>query len=440
MTNLDQLADFWGGSSPRVVGDHCLNVRHQARECRICVEACPVNAISVPGQTGAGAVPVALDQDACVRCGLCLNVCPTGVFVQTELPESKLSPAIARSPGRVIELACPRKEPPDLSRVPEADVVQTPRCLAALSVPTLLDLAAGGKTLWLNDSICYDCPIGGAHQTIERSITVANLWLQVMGKAPAIRSYLGDAGELADEPTPRPVLHSDRSVLSRRDFFKSLTSRTSHAAGGFVADRDEQRIGESASAHPEDPHADRAGVEDGARHRLTHHIPARRQHLANTLRRLSSDSMTLFPTIGLPIADVTVSDDCTACGLCAQFCPTEAITFLSDGEYYVLHFSAALCLGEDCSLCIIGCPTDAVRFGHEVMADELLSTQPRPLKAGRLAPCPQCGAPTHAPAEDDQSAVTPLCHVCQAQAQRPDLLASLPPGNDPEPSTPSDKF
>jgi ferredoxin len=124
----------------------------------------------------------------------------------------------------------------------------------------------------------------------------------------------------------------------------------------------------------------------------------------------------------MPIADVIVADSCTACGLCAQFCPTEAIVFLSDGEYYVLHFSAALCLGEECSLCIIGCPTDAVSFGQEVMTDELLSTQPRPVRAGRLAPCLQCGALTDAPMEDDTTAEVSLCYVCQAQAAGSNLL------------------
>jgi len=393
-----------------------------------------VNAISIPRQAGVDAEPVVLDQGACVRCGLCLNVCPTGVFVQTEPPESKLQQAIGRSSNQVIELACPRKEPPELSRVHEADVVQTPRCLAALSVPTLLELVAGGKTLWLNDSICHACSIGGARQTIEQTVTVADRWLQVMGHASAIRSYLGDAGELVEEPAPRPVIRGDRPVLSRRDFFKSLTSRMPHATGGFVADRDEPWPRESASAHTEGPHAERTDGEGGVRHRLTHHIPARRQQLASGLRRLAPDAMTPVPTTGLPIADVTVSDSCTACGLCAQFCPTEAITFLTDAEYYVLHFSAALCLGEDCSLCIIGCPTDAVRFGQEVVADELLSTQPRPLKAGRLAPCPQCGAPTHAPVPqgEDQSAEVPSCYICRAQANRPDLLSSLPPLNDRE--------
>lgn len=432
MNKLDQLGELWAGSPPGVVGDRCLNVRHQARECRICVEACPVNAISVPGRDRVDGVPVVLDDDLCVRCGLCLNVCPTGVFAQTEPPESKVRQAMGGSSSQVVELACPRKDPAHLSRVAEADVVQTPRCLAALPVPTLLDLAAAGKTLWLNDSICHNCPIGDARQTIERSMTVANVWLQVMGKAPVIRSYVSDAGELADEPTPRPVLYTGRSVLSRRDFFKSLTSGTSRAAAGFTAGRDKRLGEEPAPAHAGDIRVDRAEARGRIGQRLPHHIPAHRQHLASALRRLAPDATMPVNTSGLPIADVTVSDDCTACGLCAQFCPTEAIAFLSDGAYYVLHFSAALCLGEDCSLCIIGCPTDAVRFGQEVMADELLSTQPRAVKAGRLAPCPQCGAPTHAPDEDEHQAAVPLCHICQAQAQRPDWLASLPAVDDGE--------
>jgi len=363
-----------------------------------------------------------------------LNVCPTGVFVQVEPPESKLQQAIGRSSSQVIELACPRKETPELSRVHGADVLRTPRCLAALSVPTLLELAAGDRTLWLNDSICHACSIGSARRTIEQTVTVADRWLQVMGHASAIRSYLGDAGELVEEAVLRPMIRGDRPVLSRRDFFKSLTSRTSHATGGFVADHDTQRPAESASAYTEGPHTERTDMEDAARHRLPHHIPARRQQLASALRRLAPDAMIPVPTAGLPIADVIVSESCTACGLCAQFCPTEAITFLTDAEYYVLHFSAALCLGEDCSLCIIGCPTDAVRFGQEVMADELLSTQPRPLRAGRLAPCPQCGAFTHAPIPqgEDQSVEVPLCYICRAQANRPGLLSSLAGLNDRE--------
>jgi ferredoxin len=344
---------------------------------------------------------------------LCLHACPTGVFAQANPPESQLSQVVAGSPSSAVELACPLKEPADLSQVPEASVVQTPRCLAALSVPAMLDLAMTGKRLWLNDGICHACPIGQARWAIQRTIITANRWLQVMGHAPTLRSYLTTDDELADEPVSRPVARGDRPTMSRRDFFSSLTRLAGQTATNVIAESDLLPSGE-----PPSPGGRSA---EGGGHRMPHHIPAQRQHLAHALRRLSLDPSASIPTAALPIADVTVTDDCTACGLCAQFCPTEAITFVSDDEYYVLKFSAALCLGNDCSLCDIGCPTNAVLFGQEVTADELLSTQPRPVKAGRLASCAQCGAPTAVADETDEA---PLCYVCQAQANRPSLMTA----------------
>jgi hypothetical protein len=66
-----------------------------------------------------------------------------------------------------------------------------------------------------------------------------------------------------------------------------------------------------------------------------------------------------------------------------------------------------------------------VHLGQEVTVEELLSTRPRPVKAGRLAPCIQCGGLTDVPVDADETPDTPLCYVCQAQANRTDLVAGL---------------
>ena len=390
MVDYDGLAamkELWDGDFPHVEGARCLNVRHAARACRMCVEACPADVISVPADKDPGQAPVVLDEAACARCGLCLNVCPTQVFVQAELPEVSLLQRVVRTSTPAVELACPRKESPDLSRVSEASVVQTPRCLAAISVPALLDLAMTGKSVWLNDSLCHTCPIGEAQRGIQHAITVANRWLQVMGSATTIRSYLTAAEELSDEPLPGPVEGSSL-LMTRRGFFRSLTRRP-------------ERVAPPASS------------EDN--HEFQHHISAQRQHLAAALAQLSPRPAARVPTAGLPINDLAVSDACTACALCTALCPTEALSWVSDEQYYVLNFSAALCLGEDCSLCVIGCPTHAVRFGQEVMADELLSTQPRPVRAGRLGPCARCGALTEVPMATGETGKQPLCYRCQAE-------------------------
>jgi formate hydrogenlyase subunit 6/NADH:ubiquinone oxidoreductase subunit I len=407
MMESNQLASLWNVSPPQVVGNRCLNARHRKRDCHLCEEACPVDAISISTNDGY-AGPVALDPHTCVRCGLCVNACPTGVFAQAKSPEATLIQAMARSPDETIEMACPLKEPLDQTQVPEASVVQAPRCLAALSVPALLELAAGGKTIWLNDSLCPSCPIGEARHSIQHSMHTTNRWLGATGHAPSVYSYLANPDELADPSVSRAVLSGNRDIMSRRDFFRSIT-----------------RAGGPASSPSTPTHSRSTGAVEITSRGLSHHIPAQRQDLAYALGQLPHPASTYVSIADLPTADVAVTDACTACNLCAQFCPTEAISFVSDDEYYVLNFSAALCLGNDCSLCVIGCPTDALRFGQQVMFDELLSTQPRPIRAGRLVPCPQCGALTHAPNEADEDTPARLCHICQAQANRPDSSSSL---------------
>ncbi len=46
--------------------------------CSACKEACPTNAINVMGQ-GENST-VTLDRGACISCGLCIDVCPTGTI------------------------------------------------------------------------------------------------------------------------------------------------------------------------------------------------------------------------------------------------------------------------------------------------------------------------------------------------------------------------
>ena len=38
--------------------------------CGVCVEECPVEAISMPGETAV------IDDEKCIRCGRCHDVCP----------------------------------------------------------------------------------------------------------------------------------------------------------------------------------------------------------------------------------------------------------------------------------------------------------------------------------------------------------------------------
>lgn len=49
-------------------------------DCNLCVEQCPTEAIRVTGNSNAS---VSLDLGACISCGICTDVCPSGVFIKS---------------------------------------------------------------------------------------------------------------------------------------------------------------------------------------------------------------------------------------------------------------------------------------------------------------------------------------------------------------------
>jgi len=61
---------------PYLTDSPCLGA-----ECNACPGACPTNAISVFSNNGDGA-KVTLDLGACIACGLCTEICPTGTIVE----------------------------------------------------------------------------------------------------------------------------------------------------------------------------------------------------------------------------------------------------------------------------------------------------------------------------------------------------------------------
>jgi energy-converting hydrogenase B subunit K len=115
-------------------------------------------------------------------------------------------------------------------------------------------------------------------------------------------------------------------------------------------------------------------------------------------------------TAGLPFGAVRIGEDCTACGLCARLCPSGALTFVEDEEFFVINFNAVECL--DCTICSLICPADAVVFEPEVDPRQLAADVPQTLRAGKLAPCQKCGTPCTTGSDE------PLCYVCSRRQEQ----------------------
>lgn len=127
--------------------------------------------------------------------------------------------------------------------------------------------------------------------------------------------------------------------------------------------------------------------------------------------------------------------------MCAQYCPTGALSFSKseahgdDSASFALGFRANLCI--DCGICAVACPESAVTFGSEITADALHTPTWPTVASGPLVACASCGLPTATLSGE----VEPRCFSCRlgtgvVTALRDDaglmadLLARTPPDPD----------
>ncbi|GBD85892.1 ferredoxin [bacterium BMS3Abin02] len=318
--------------------DRCLNLVHRRAGCRLCADACPVDAISLEHPA-----PI-LDTETCVACGVCVAVCPTDVFGEEDRTEPTLLRAVSLYAPDELGVVCVRRTNPREAPVPTATVVTHRSCLGSLDMGDLLKLSdQGNRPIVLDDTLCEECPIGSAHTVITTTADSVNA---LLGNPKAILL----ASETAGTSGVREIIDGAHPHFTRRALF------------GLVRDR-------AAELADRDP----VGSVPSSRARLLAHLPM-------------VDEME---TGQVPFADVRIDPDaCTACGACVQFCPTDALMMPPGDEDFAISFLPASCL--DCGICAVACPDSAVSFGDRIEGLNNVRT----LVAGALAACESCETPT----------------------------------------------
>jgi ferredoxin len=342
-----------GHAPVSVFASKCLNARDKSSACALCVQTCPTEAITL--QDG-----VQLQADACIQCGLCLRQCPTGVFEGDDGAYKLLRCVSQIVDHEIVEIACKHHPAPTTGNHKADAVVTTNGCLSMLSPAAYLALfGLGVKKAVVRLDACADCPLGALCPQIEEALVAAS-------------QLLDDKTALVIETAPperkaksRPLYSVNNPPVSRRGLFRMMALQGASSADDLLAEFAPQEDGESP-------------------------VPQERRRLLAALRH----TLPAETHVSLPEQEFTrlrVSEACTACGLCARVCPTEALWFEESEDLFALTFSSAECI--NCGLCISLCEAKAVQRDGAPSAIEVLEGQVDTLHTGRLKRCRKCNVP-----------------------------------------------
>ncbi len=315
MTVRNALERVLSRAQLEVVPGRCLRAYHRRASCRLCLDNCPDRAVSLDGSPE-------VDYSRCRCCGVCVNLCPTGVF---RLVEPSYESLVARARGRdVVEFSCAQ------SASAVGGMVSVP-CLGYLNEAVLVAVAVGGAAeIRLDVSDCEECCFDGGLAVAIETMRRANRLLSLFGLPDRVSAWTSDRGRRRRGGGG----NGDRRY-SRREFLSYLGRGPRSAAVAAGAPLIERRSGLAASR-----------------------LPEKRRMLLDHLSRLGPPFTGEASIDGAPFARVTIGDDCDGCGMCVSFCPTGALAWRDEGDRRALTFGTADCLA--CGLCREICPRDDV--------------------------------------------------------------------------------
>ncbi|MBP7689111.1 MAG: 4Fe-4S binding protein [Thermoflexales bacterium] len=387
LDTLTKLTDHFSHEPLIVNAERCLNARYKNADCHRCAAVCPVEAIHLNKQ------PVQFDSEVCARCGACVWQCPTEVFAQPQASKSKLRETLQAVGAVPVELRCPQHTG-NTTLIPDVTIIQQPQCLADLSPARLIDLAIE-RPVWLSDLACAACPLTEAHASITRAVNDANRWRAAFNQPRQIHVLTTDGNHFAP-PHTAPVMDSTNPPSDRRNFFGFLKKALVETGATVVGE----------PANPND-------LPVPVNQRLPQRLPRERQNLLTVLSQLGQPQ-----DVPLGLATISIElEQCTACGLCAKFCPTGSIRFQANEHRFDLDFIPAACL--DCGICMRACPAQAITLTHDTLPRRFIRMTATLLVEGDLVPCAVCQKPTAAHGAGTR------CEVCRTVPDQRSLAADF---------------
>lgn len=363
--DIVQVAEALEKSPIIVVRDRCIAVRNRNASCRRCVEACPADAISVQAND------VKLLGADCIACGACVAACPTEALAPTQPTDAELRSAAVASiqgnDGRAV-VACARIAAK--RQVPSDRFAEVP-CLPRVSETLVVDLVAqGADEVVLVDGNCATCKHGICVPAIDDAVHRADVLLATHGSDVRVTRRTGFPDDMrADDAQVR-------YGSTRRGFFSDAAAAAKETAKAAAKTTIESELGYKLGE-----------LSIGERLRVT------QEGTLPQLRMPSHEAaINALDVIGIPESGAIESrlfgsvaidtKKCNACGMCAVFCPTGALSRnpadKPSDPIRFFEFSASDCV--QCGVCVDVCWKGALTLSTSVEATELYDFEPRTFK------------------------------------------------------------
>ncbi|MCT8137543.1 4Fe-4S dicluster domain-containing protein [Anaerobacillus sp. CMMVII] len=343
-----------------VYEEACKNFRNKTVACRLCIDCCSEEAISLQNQ-----IPTIIAKK-CIDCCACVSECPVNAIDHIRKPYGKISEYVNDFP--FTDITCDQVE--EVNRG-----IKVP-CLLFLDAPLLSQYADKREELHIYTGHCQTCKKSNEERII---IHFKNLEreLERLGISILIK---------AKYQMPEDSIEQIVDAVSRRDLLKKFSLANIKELllnRETISEKDEQTLSIIERMHLKKKILDQSRNRAGSR-------------INKTSSKISS---FLF--------SIKVNEECNGCNVCERICPTNALFWKDEPGISYLMFEPNSCI--HCSKCL-ACPQKALAISERTHYDDEIPSQ---LIAMEIKICRECGETFKTIKDHEQ-----LCFFCEAKSSK----------------------
>ncbi len=366
--------------------ERCNRMCHKSSTCRLCETNCPTQAIKV----GAVGTKISVEWDKCSYCGICVNICPTGVYGVREMSYAAFLDTYLKklTDEGVLKLSCKEstkqtdeeeKEPASREemlaarteklrkgivgtlRLPDREKASLVECMGIFGLPDILYLyTRGAKEIRFEFPQCANC-----HNRHGRGILEDEL--DELEKLSEYFEYLKGTQITRTDDEIRIVFPKqfEKKILAKAEEKAAKRAEPVTRRGMFDMLRQNAMDTALRSASLLTPQE----IPNRTPFRDTKEVPVKRKIFLDSivnLGRLLKEEAPIGPYFFSQEID---NEKCSFCKVCTRFCPTGAL-HVSEDDKQIL-FTAAYC--TSCGMCKISCYQKFIKTNKTVRLKDFFS-------------------------------------------------------------------